>query len=74
MTSPARNARPEDTLSSSRIFFATTKTSMGQRLLQSERNAMLLVDVLRSCVAEPKFLLHDFVIMPDHMHLLMTIP
>ena len=35
---------------------------------------MLLVDVLRSCVAEPKFLLHDFVIMPDHMHLLMTIP
>ena len=46
---------------------------MGQHLLQSERNAMLLVDVLRSCVAEHKFLLHDFVIMPDHVHLLLTV-
>ncbi len=46
---------------------------MGQRLLQSERNAMLLVDVLRSYVAARKFLLHDFVIMPDHVHLLMTV-
>jgi putative transposase len=46
---------------------------MGKRLLQSERNAMLLVDVLRSCVAERNFLLHDFVIMPDHLHLLLTV-
>lgn len=73
MARPARNASPEKTLSSSRIFFATTKTSMGRRLLQSERNAMLLVDVLRSCVAERKFQLHDFVVMPDHLHLLMTV-
>ena len=73
MTTLARNANPQATLSSSRIFFATTKTSMGQLLLQSERNAMLLVDVLRSYVAERKFLLHDFVIMPDHVHLLMTV-
>jgi len=73
MTRPARNASPEATLSSSRIFFVTTKTSMGRRLLQSERNAMLLIDVLRSCVAERKFKLNDFVVMPDHLHLLMTV-
>ncbi len=73
MAKPARNASPENTLSSSRIFFVTTKTSMGRRLLQSERNAMLLVDVLRSYVAARKFLLHDFVVMPDHVHLLMTV-
>jgi putative transposase len=73
MAIPVRNSIPENTLSSSRTFFATTKTSMGKRLLQSERNAMLLVDVLRSCVAERKFLLHDFVIMPDHVHLLLTV-
>jgi putative transposase len=73
MTIPARNASSEDTLSSSRIFFATTKTSMGRSLLQSERNAVLLVDVLRACVVERRFLLHDFVIMPDHVHLLMTV-
>lgn len=46
---------------------------MGRRLLQSERNAGLLIDVLRSLVAERKFELHDFVIMPDHLHLLLTV-
>jgi putative transposase len=46
---------------------------MGRRLLQSERNAALLIDVLRSLVAECRFELHDFVIMPDHLHLLLTV-
>jgi putative transposase len=46
---------------------------MGRRLLQSERNANLLIDVLRSLVAERKFQLHDFVVMPDHVHLLLTV-
>jgi putative transposase len=73
MAHPARNARPEAILGSSRVFFATTKTSMGRRLLQSERNAMLLIDVLRLNVAAGKFQLHEFVIMPDHLHLLMTL-
>ena len=73
MAHPARNARPEAILGSSRVFFATTKTSMGRRLLQSERNAMLLIDVLRLNVAAGKFQLHEFVIMPDHLHLLMSL-
>ncbi len=42
-------------------------------MLQSERNATLMIDVLRKCVAAGKFQLHDFVIMPDHLHLLMTV-
>ena len=46
---------------------------MSRRLLQSERNAELLIDVLRSLVAERTFKLHDFVIMPDHIHLLLTV-
>jgi putative transposase len=73
MAHPGRNACPDEVLSSTRMFFVTTKTSMAQRLLQSERNAMLLIDVLRSNVATGKFQLHDFVIMPDHLHLLMTL-
>jgi putative transposase len=68
MAHPARNASPVEILNPSRIFFATTKTSMGKRLLQSERNANLLIDVLRSLVAEHRIKLHDFVIMPDHVH------
>ena len=46
---------------------------MGRRLLQSERNASLLIDVLRSLATERKFELHDFVVMPDHLHLLLTV-
>jgi putative transposase len=46
---------------------------MGQRLLQSKRNAELLIDVLRSNVAAGRFKLHDFVIMSDHVHLLLTV-
>ena len=32
-----------------------------------------MIEVLRSYVAAGKFRLHDFVVMPDHMHLLMTV-
>ena len=34
---------------------------------------MLLVDVLRSYVAAGKFIVHDFVIMPNHLHVLLTV-
>jgi putative transposase len=73
MSKPLRSSGPDGILSSSRTFFATTKTSMGRRLLQSDRNAGLLIDVLRSYVAAGKFVLHDFVVMPDHVRLLLTV-
>lgn len=73
MAHPARNASAVNILNPSRTFFVTTGTSMGRRLLQSERNAELLIDVLRSLVAERRFKVSDFVIMPDHIHLLLTI-
>jgi putative transposase len=74
MAHPARNACPEKVLSGARVFFVTTTTSMARRLLQSERNAMLLIDVLRANVAAGKFQMHDFVITPDHLHVLVTLP
>jgi putative transposase len=46
---------------------------MGRALLQSERNATLLIDVLHSYVAARKFQLHDFVVMPNHLHLVITL-
>jgi REP element-mobilizing transposase RayT len=73
MAIPKRNAKRDQILSPSRTFFTTTKTSMGRALLQSERNATLLIDVLRSYVAAGKFELHDFVVMPNHVHLLITV-
>jgi putative transposase len=72
MSKPDRNASPIGILRS-RTFFVTTKTSMGRALLQSERNAALFIDVLRTYVSARKFRLHDFVVMPNHVHLLITV-
>jgi len=46
---------------------------MGRALLQSERNALLFIDVLRSHIRDGKLKVHDFVVMPDHVHLLVTL-
>lgn len=32
-----------------------------------------MIEVLRTYVAQDKFVLHDFVVMPDHIHLLLTL-
>jgi putative transposase len=71
MSKPARNANPQNIAKSVRTFFATTKTTRGVPLLQSD--ASLLIDVLRSYVAAGKFHIHDFVIMPNHLHMLLTV-
>ncbi len=73
MARPTRNAPRANPLSTVRTFFATTKTNGGRRLLQSERNATLFIDVLRSYMAAGKFEVRDFVVMPDHVHLLLTV-
>ena len=73
MARPLRNSIEINPIRPTRTFFATTKTHSGKRILQSERNARLLIAVLRSCVAEGKFKLLDFVIMPDHVHLLISV-
>jgi putative transposase len=73
MATPTRHSNSKQIVRTSRTFFVTTKTSMGRALLQSDRNATLFIDVLRSYVAAKKFKVHDFVVMPDHVHLLMTV-
>jgi putative transposase len=73
MAKPARNSSPSAILSSSRTFFATSRAISGRCLLQTQRNATLLIDVMRAYVAEGLFRIHDFVVMPNHVHLLMTI-
>ena len=55
-----------------RTFFVTSTTAGRRALLQSDRMAQLLVDVLVENRRKGRFLLHDFVIMPNHFHLLLT--
>jgi putative transposase len=53
--------------------FLVTSTTVGRRaLLQSDRMAQLLVDVLVENRRKRRFLQHEFVIMPNHFHLLLT--
>jgi putative transposase len=73
MAKPSRNTKPEDIQGGSRTFFISSRTSMGLPLFQSESMANLFIDVLRTYVAKKKFRINDFVVMPDHFHLLITL-
>ena len=53
-------------------YFITTSTFQKQNILQSDRMAGLLVDVLLHYRQKQQYLLHEFVVMPDHFHLLIT--
>ncbi len=45
---------------------------MKTSLLQSERMAGLFIELLYSYREQKKYLLHEFVVMPNHFHLLVT--
>jgi len=53
-----------------RTFFVTTSTWQSRYLFQSDQLARLLMDVLLHYRDEGKYRLHDFVVMPNHLHLL----
>jgi putative transposase len=55
-----------------RTFFVTSATAGRRALLQSDRMIRLFLDVLNDNRHKKRFLLHEFVIMPDHFHLLLT--
>ena len=57
---------------SKRTFLVTSATAGRRALLQSDRMAVLLMDVLAENRRKSRFLLHEFVIMPNHFHLLLT--
>lgn len=53
-------------------YFITSSTFGKKSILQAERMALPLIDILQNYRAQKKFLLHEYVIMPDHFHLLFT--
>ncbi len=73
MAIPSRRSESQTVPQYRRTFFVTSKTSMGRGLLQSDRAAALLVDVLRSYMAAGRFVIHDFVVMPNHVHVLISV-
>ena len=54
------------------VYFITASTYQKKHILQSARMADLFFDVLFHYKDQNKYLLHEFVIMPNHFHLLIT--
>src|ERR1700739_1239288 len=53
-------------------YFITVSEFQKQKLVQSDRMARLFLEVLQHYRLQNKYLLHEFVLMPDHFHLLIT--
>jgi putative transposase len=73
MAIPTRHASSENVVANNRTFFATSSIAGKRNLLQSDRSARLFIRVLYGYRAQGKFRVHEFVVMPDHFHLLITI-
>src|SRR5215470_8109838 len=73
MSKPKKHSAEKSLRVFLRTFFVSTKSVQGRALLQSDRHATLLIDTMRSYVDAGKFVIHDFVVMPNHLHVLMTL-
>src|SRR3954471_11893014 len=73
MAIPKRHASPDAIHYGRRTFFLTTSTFAKQRVLQSERMATLLLDTIYRYREAGRFELHEFSVMPDHVHVLLTV-
>jgi putative transposase len=53
-------------------YFVTASTFQKRSLFQTERMARLFGDVLFHYRGQGRYLLHEFVLMPDHFHVLLS--
>jgi putative transposase len=73
MAIPNRYSHPPHVIAGARTFFVTSSIAEKRNLLQSDRSAGLLLRVLYDYRAQQRYRLHEFVVMPDHFHLLITV-
>jgi putative transposase len=63
---------PKHRTALSASYFITTKCWQGRTIFQVPENAEILLETLFKHREAGAYLLHEFVIMPDHFHLLLT--
>ena len=66
MSTPRHRTRPGAS------YFVTTKCWQGRTIFQVPANAQLLIGSLFHYRQQNAYLLHEFVLMPDHLHLTVT--
>ncbi len=55
-----------------RTYFLTAVAAQRRRLFQTDANANLLLQLFRDDRAKDRYHLHAFILMPDHLHLILT--
>ena len=73
MAIPQRQSNPAAIAAGLRTFFVTSSIAEKRNLLQSHCSAQLFIEVLYHYRDQHKYLLHDFVVMDDHFHVLITV-
>ena len=68
-----RNSERQNIVAGKRTFFAGAETILGKRFFQAKAEAELFIDVLRAYTLAGKFEMHEFVVMPDHFHVLLSL-
>jgi len=53
-------------------YFVTTKTWDSHAIFQVPENARILIEYMMRYREQGAYLLHEFVVMPDHLHLILT--
>ena len=66
MTIPHRGTTTEST------YFVTANVLQKKSLFQVQKIARLFIEVMLQYRTKKKYLLHEFVVMPDHFHLIIT--
>jgi putative transposase len=59
-------------VTSESTYFATANVSQKRSLFQVDKIARLFIEVLLNYRMQKKYLLHEFVVMPDYFHLILT--
>jgi putative transposase len=72
LTDNVLRLRQHPGMDSERLFFVTTVTAQRRPIFRREATAELLISTIAHYRNAGKFLLHEFVVMPDHVHLLIT--
>lgn len=73
MPVPSRHSDATHISADERTFFGTSSIAGRRALLQTERSAGLFIEVLYRYREQHKFRIHEFVVMPEHFHLLLTV-
>jgi len=65
-------ARPKHRIKAAGAYFINSETWQRRALFKKDAAARVLIEAMLSYRDQGVYLLHDFVVMPDHLHVILT--